>query len=122
VGFDWPDADGPLEKVDEELREVRDELAATPRPDPTHAPAYDAAHDRLEAELGDLLFAAVNLCRKLGVHPALALDKANVKFARRFRDVERLAAQRGIDVNSAGLEVLDGLWEEVKRGESGAAS
>jgi MazG family protein len=119
VGFDWPDADGPLEKVDEELNEVRQEVTALPARDTSHAPVHDVAHHGLESELGDLLFAVVNLCRKLGVHPALALDKANVKFARRFGDVERLAVERGIDVRAAGLEALDGSWEEVKRGESG---
>jgi MazG family protein len=117
VGFDWPDANGPLEKVDEELGEVRREIAAAPPRDTSHAPVYDAAHDALESELGDLLFAVVNLCRKLGVHPALALDKANVKFARRFRQIERLAAERGVDVRTAGLDVLDGMWDEVKRRE-----
>jgi|SRR5687767_12968816 MazG family protein len=123
VGFDWPDAGGPLDKVDEELEEVRREIAAAPGAreaggrDTAHAPVYDAAHEALESELGDLLFAVVNLSRKLGVHPALALDKANVKFARRFREIERLAAERGLDVRSAGLEALDGLWDEVKRNE-----
>ena len=70
----------------------------------------------LEEELGDLLFSAVNLCRKLGVHPSLALDKANVKFATRFQGIEALARSRGIDVRTAGLAVLDRLWDEVKGG------
>jgi MazG family protein len=118
VGFDWPDAHGPLEKVVEELDEVREEIDATPRRDTGHAPVYDRAHEALESELGDLLFAVVNLSRKLGVHPALALDKANVKFARRFHAIERLAAERGIDVRTAGLDVLDKLWDEVKRSEA----
>jgi nucleoside triphosphate diphosphatase len=118
VGFDWPDASGPLEKVAEELEEVREEIAGRPSRDTTHAPVYDARHDALEAEVGDLLFAVVNLARKLGVHPALALDKANIKFARRFRAIERLAAERGIDVRHAGLTVLDRLWDEVKETES----
>jgi MazG family protein len=103
VGFDWPDAAGPADKVAEELGEVRTELAR---------PGGDAA--ALEAELGDLLFAAVNLCRKAGVHASLALDKANAKFAARFGAVERLAAERGLDVRDAGLEALDALWDEVK--------
>jgi MazG family protein len=114
VGFDWPDAHGPLAKVEEELDEVRHEIATVSRRDTEHAPVYDASHTALESELGDLLFAVVNLSRKLGVHPALALDRANVKFARRFHAIERLAAERGIDVHTAGLEVLDGLWDEVK--------
>ena len=109
VGFDWPDAVGPAEKVEEELAEVRAEVAAG-----AHAAGYGVPDPRLEEELGDLLFSVVNLCRKLGVHPSLALDKANVKFGRRFQAIEALAKQRGIDVRTAGLEVLDGLWNEVK--------
>jgi len=120
VGFDWPDVDGPIAKVNEELEEVRAEIAA--HPDlamRSTTPRYDAHHEALEDELGDLLFAVVNLCRKAGVHPALALDKANVKFARRFRRVEQLAAERGIKVGSATLEELDVLWDEVKGAERG---
>ncbi len=115
VGFDWPDVDGPIQKVEEELREVQDELAA--HPSDAETPRSDAAQGLLELELGDLLFAVVNLCRKAGVHPALALDKANIKFARRFGDVERRAAERGLAVGSASLEELDGIWDEVKREE-----
>src|SRR5437764_6823877 len=110
VGFDWPSAEGPAAKVEEELAEVRAEVAAGFEP-----PAGGVPDERLEEELGDLLFSVVNLCRKLGVHPSLALDKANVKFAERFQGIERLAKSRGIDVREAGLEVLDGLWEEVKK-------
>ena len=71
----------------------------------------------LTAEIGDLLFAVVNLARKAGVHPALALDRANRKFADRFAGIEKLAAERGINVADAGLTVLDSLWDEVKRSE-----
>lgn len=109
VGFDWPDATGPAEKVEEELGEVRDEIARDAKPGEHGVPDL-----RLEEELGDLLFSVVNLCRKLGVHPSLALDKANVKFATRFQSVERLAQERGVDVTTAGLEKLDELWEEAK--------
>jgi uncharacterized protein YabN with tetrapyrrole methylase and pyrophosphatase domain len=117
VGFDWPDVEGPIQKVEEELQEVRDELNAHP-PRTNHAPPkYDAVHERLEGELGDLLFAVVNLCRKASVHPALALDKANVKFANRFGAVERMAADRGLKVGEATLEQLDALWDEVKASE-----
>ena len=107
VGFDWPDVEGPAAKVEEELSEVRHELAT----------GADAA--RLEDEIGDLLFAVVNLARKAGVHASLALDKANAKFAARFTAIEKLAAERGIDVTSAGLTVLDRLWDEVKAGDAG---
>jgi MazG family protein len=104
VGFDWPDTQGPVDKVREELAEVEAELT-TP----------DRSSDRLHDEIGDLLFAVVNLSRKAGVHPALALDRANQKFANRFAGIERLAKERGINVAEAGLETLDKLWDEVKR-------
>ncbi len=103
VGFDWPDADGPRAKVKEELAELEHELA---RP---------AGTGRVADELGDLLFAMVNLGRKLGCDPRAALEQANARFAERFRRVEALAAARGIDVGRAGLAELDRLWEEVKR-------
>jgi MazG family protein len=117
VGFDWPDVDGPAEKVAEELEEAREELRASPPPKSGAPPLLDQRHYALEAELGDLLFAVVNLCRKAGVHASLALDKANAKFERRFGDIERLARERGIDVAHAGLEKLDALWDEAKRAE-----
>ena len=119
VGFDWPNVEGPAQKVEEELGEVRAEIAGHPDlASRATTPSYDDAHERLENELGDLLFAVVNLCRKAGVHPALALDRANVKFARRFKEVERLAEERGVQVGSATLEELDRIWDEVKRVES----
>jgi MazG family protein len=114
VGFDWPDVEGPIEKVEEELVEVREELASSTLGDGGGPPKYDEQHALLEGELGDLLFAVVNLCRKAGVHPALALDKANVKFATRFGAVERLATERGLTVGKASLTELDALWDEVK--------
>jgi MazG family protein len=118
VGFDWPDADGPSAKVAEELGEVAELIGRDGHSFPTHGvPSADPRHEALEGELGDLLFAVVNLCRKCGVHPALALDKANNKFQRRFEGIERIAEARGIDVKTAGLDVLDELWDEVKRGE-----
>jgi MazG family protein len=116
VGFDWPDVRGPIDKVREELAEVEGAIAAHGAEFDTHGvPSRDPRHHQLEEELGDLLFSVVNLCRKAGVHPSLALDKANAKFQGRFEEVERLAAARGIEVRTAGLAVLDGLWDEVKR-------
>jgi MazG family protein len=122
VGFDWPDVDGPAAKVEEELEEVRRELHEHPIPGGGHAaPRHDARdderHDRLEAELGDLLFAVVNLCRKAGVHASIALDRANGKFARRFAAVERIAGARGLVVGHASLDELDAIWDEVKAAE-----
>ena len=121
VGFDWPDVDGPADKVAEELEEVREELASNPHiTKHGTAPVYDERHQRLENEIGDLLFAVVNLSRKAGVHPALALDRANAKFARRFQEVERLAVERGLKVGEASLAELDALWDEVKSREPAA--
>lgn len=109
VGFDWPDTRGPIEKVREELGEVEQELAS--------ATGATGSCDALTDEIGDLLFAVVNLARKAGVQPGPALDRANRKFRERFESVEALAAARGITVHEAGLEVLDGLWEETKADE-----
>lgn len=106
VGFDWPDARGPAAKVREELAEVEQEL---PEDTPPLTP-----DDRLMDEIGDLLFAVVNLARKAGVPPGPALDRANQKFRARFEAVERLAAERGLELHTAGLERLDELWDEVK--------
>ena len=102
VGFDWPDAAGPLAKVREELREIETEVDAGADP------------ARIAEEIGDLLFSIVNLARKLGCDPRAALERANGKFTERFRKIEELAAQRGIDVHTAGLEALDRLWDESK--------
>jgi ATP diphosphatase len=119
VGFDWPDTAGPVEKVREELAEVEQELRGessdrevTDHPDP-NAPGSPPS-DALVEEVGDLIFAVVNLARKAGVQPGPALDRANRKFRLRFEAVERLASDRGIDVASAGLNLLDELWNEVK--------
>jgi nucleoside triphosphate diphosphatase len=109
VGFDWPDTRGPIEKVREELAEVESELAGA-----GDRPVGGAAHDALADEIGDLLFAVVNLARKAGVQPGPGLDRANRKFRERFEAVERMARQRGVDLHTAGLEALDGMWEEVK--------
>ncbi len=102
VGFDWPNAAGPRNKIREELDEVAD--------------LGDGADESmLRDEIGDLLFAVVNLARKLGVDPRAALEQANTKFSDRFRRVEQLAAERGIEVGHADLKTLDGLWNEAKK-------
>ncbi len=104
VGFDWPDVDGAWPKIEEEAAEVR---AAV------HAADTAAVRD----ELGDLLFAVVNVARHLGVEPEAALRAATLKFRRRFEQVEVLARERGLVLQTAGLEALDTLWAEVKTGE-----
>ena len=107
IGFDWPDTHGPIAKVREELAEVEQELSA---------PGEGAdRRDALTDEIGDLLFAVVNLARKAGVQPGPALDRANRKFRERFEGVEALAERRGMDLHAAGLEALDELWDEVKQ-------
>jgi uncharacterized protein YabN with tetrapyrrole methylase and pyrophosphatase domain len=95
---------GALEKVVEEAGEVGAELAA-------------GNVRELEEELGDLLFSVVNLTRLCGVHAPTALTRANRKFTRRFEALEALAGSRGVDLPTAGLEKLDELWEEAKRGD-----
>src|SRR5256885_3110745 len=111
VGFDWPDARGPLEKVREELQELEAELP--PEGTPPRSPL-----PRVAEEIGDLLFAVVNLARKLAIDPRAALERANEKFRRRFERVERLAAERGVDVGRASLEKLDELWDEGKASDA----
>ena len=102
VGFDWPDARGPLDKVKEEIDELQRETR-------------NGKRETIEDEVGDLLFAVVNLSRKLGVEPGHALEQANEKFTRRFEQVERLAAERGLAMGRVELAVLDKLWDEVKQ-------
>lgn len=104
VGFDWANAHGAFEKVAEELEEVRQALEAEPSP-------------ALEEELGDLLFAVVNLTRLSGVHAMRALQLANQKFTRRFVALETLAQERGVVLGTATLEELDALWDTVKQNE-----
>jgi MazG family protein len=112
VGFDWPDAEGPALKVAEELSELRAETDGRTDEQTDGVPTPE-----LVAEVGDLLFAVVNLARKLGVAPDNALQAANRKFTRRFQKVESIAAERGVDLHTAGLEALDQIWNEVKAGE-----
>ena len=105
VGFDWPDVNGAFPKIDEESAELRDALD-----DP------DAADTATTDELGDLLFAVVNVARHLHIDPELALRAATDKFRTRFEGVERLAAERSIDLRVADLVTLDALWDEIKAG------
>jgi uncharacterized protein YabN with tetrapyrrole methylase and pyrophosphatase domain len=104
VGFDWEDYRGARDKVHEELAEVSEALAG-------------GQAEALEEELGDLLFAVVNLVRLAGAHPVAALDRANRKFHDRFTRLEALARERGVRLGEASLEALDVLWDEVKRKE-----
>ncbi|UYO00343.1 MAG: nucleoside triphosphate pyrophosphohydrolase [Devosia sp.] len=101
VGFDWPDLQQVRHKVEEELDEVF---------------GAHAAHDAgaVHEEIGDLLFAVANLARKAGIDPEAALRDANSKFTRRFHHVEARCREDGIAPEQAGLDRLDGYWNEVR--------
>jgi tetrapyrrole methylase family protein/MazG family protein len=101
VGFDWPDVDGVIAKVHEEIAELK--RAATT--------------ERQEAELGDLLFAVANWARWLGVDPETALRKANARFAGRFAHLERTAEEQAVDIADLTIAELDAFWEEAKESE-----
>ena len=102
VGFDWPDAPAVLDKLEEEVAELRAEL---PGADP----------DRLADEVGDILFVVANLARKLGLDPESCLRAANAKFTRRFNAVERSLAEEGQSPADATLDAMEAHWAAVKR-------
>jgi len=101
VGFDWPDHRGVLDKLREEGSELEEALRSGERA-------------RIAEELGDLLFTLAMLGRRLEIDPEQALERANLKFYRRFRQVEQELELRGTPIEEAGLELLDRLWEEAK--------
>ncbi len=104
VGFDWPDAAAVLAKLDEEIGELKAELA-------------DADPARLTDELGDLLFVLANLARKLKLDPEACLRHANDKFTRRFNAMEQMLARLGRDLKGETLETMEAAWQAVKRAE-----
>ena len=104
VGFDWPEVDGVIAKIDEEVAEVKAALAED-----------DA--ERVHSEIGDLLFAVVNLCRFAGAHAEDVLNVAVRRFATRFREVEERVSRTGRHLEDCDLEELDAVWDEVKRDE-----
>lgn len=105
VGFDWPNVDGLFDKLAEETAELRDELAA------------DAQSERVEQELGDLLFTAVNLARHLRVDPESALRGTNAKFRQRFAAMEQEAGGH-VQMESMSAEELEQLWTRAKQSTS----
>jgi nucleoside triphosphate diphosphatase len=107
AGFDWPGVAGVLDKIQEELDELRAEVQSGGGP------------DRVGAEIGDLLFSVANLCRHTRQDPESALRGTNAKFERRFRHVEERLRQQGRTVEDARLEELDVLWDEAKQLERG---
>jgi nucleoside triphosphate diphosphatase len=110
VGFDWPDLEGPLAKVAEEVEELRSELvrAGVPAPETEPDPA-------VAAEIGDLLFTVVNLARRVNVDPELALRQTSARFVGRVEEAQRLAAEQGDDWRSLGVEAQDRYYELAKR-------
>jgi nucleoside triphosphate diphosphatase len=105
VGFDWPEVAQVLDKLDEEIAEIRAELE------------QGAGAERLRDEIGDLLFAAVNLARHLDVDAEAALRQANAKFERRFRAIEEALRARGRRLEKASLDEMEALWREAKARE-----
>jgi MazG family protein len=104
VGFDWARTEDVVEKIEEEVRELRRALEHEGR-------------ERAEEEMGDLLFAIANLARKLGIEPESALRKANEKFSGRFTALEQRFEQQSRSVHDATLEEMEEVWQEVKGGE-----
>jgi tetrapyrrole methylase family protein/MazG family protein len=108
AGFDWKNVDDVWGKVEEELAELRDAVTA-------------GKTNEIEDELGDLLFAVVNISRHLKVDPGVALTRTNAKFTRRFKHVEQSMKKAGIPMDKDHLREMDGFWDEAKRVEKGGA-
>lgn len=106
VGFDWSELEPTIQKVEEELQEVRDEVSKQPQNPQT-----------IEEEIGDLLFASVNVARHLKLNPEEALRKANLKFERRFRQVEQSILASGRQLEQVSLAEMDLIWDQIKRQE-----
>ena len=104
IGFDWEDASGVFEKMEEETEELKKALR-------------EQDQLKMEEELGDLLFAAVNLSRFLKIDPEIALKKANAKFSRRFREMERLTRQNGREFKDLPREEMEAFWDAAKKSE-----
>ena len=105
AGFDWPDAQGPLAKIREEIGELEAVMAG------------DVPGPAAEEEIGDLLFAVTNLARHLDVDAESALRRANHKFQRRFRHIERQLEKKGQTLKDADLTQMDALWDDAKSTE-----
>jgi MazG family protein len=111
VGFEWPDTYGALDKVAEEIEEIRAELKGEPNGEPNGKPDLNA----ISNEIGDLLFSLVNVCRYLKIDPETSLRHANAKFERRFRYIEQRLQAQGKKPEEVTLEEMDALWEEGKK-------
>jgi len=105
VGFDWDSAPKVVEKLTEEAQEIVDAQAA------------GASAEKLEEELGDMLFLVANLARPLKIDPETALRAANAKFVRRFAHIEKTLTARGVKLGDATLDEMEALWQDAKKGE-----
>ncbi len=105
IGFDWPVTAAVIDKIDEEIEELRAEFDD------------GADKDRIMDEIGDLLFACVNLARHAGIDPESALRQGNAKFERRFRRIEAMLEETGSKADQSSLEEMDRLWDAVKAEE-----
>ncbi len=114
VGFDWPSAKSVLEKVKEELAEVEEAFA--------NYEEGGEVPDELEAEIGDLLFVTVNVARKLGVNPEVAVDRTNHKFMDRFGKLESRLKAKGISLADATMEQMDAEWNKARNEDQGRST
>jgi tetrapyrrole methylase family protein/MazG family protein len=105
AGFDWPDIKGVIEKIHEELEEVQSAINSDP----------PAINNKIEEELGDLLFSVINLCRFLKTEPSVALRRTNSKFVERFKYVEKKMKETNQELKKENLELMDKYWEEAKK-------
>ncbi|MDR2729790.1 MAG: nucleoside triphosphate pyrophosphohydrolase [Treponema sp.] len=110
AGFDWPDLKGVLVKIDEELDEVRETTEVLLSSDPDN---YINAN-KVEEELGDLLFSIINLCRFIDIEPSTALHRANAKFIERFKYVEKKMKETNQEMKKGNLKIMDSFWNEAK--------
>lgn len=111
AGFDWPTIEGVIDKIREELDETQEAAEG-------HAARNEPQAEKIEEELGDLLFSAVNLCRYLKVEPSVALRRANGKFVERFKYVEKMMKETGQEMRGENLPLMDTYWEAAKNGTS----
>ena len=110
AGFDWPSVEGVVEKIREELAEVM-EAAVT-------AAGGESSGEKIEEELGDLLFSVVNLCRYLKVEPSIALRRTNSKFVKRFKYLEKKMQEIGQEMKPENLRLMDQYWNDAKAGNA----
>jgi tetrapyrrole methylase family protein/MazG family protein len=102
IGFDWKNVEPVWHKLEEEIDELKT--------------AYEKQHMlHMEEELGDIIFTIINIARLMNIDPSIALNRTNNKFIERFTQVEKKLQQEGIDIHKAGLELMDALWNEIKK-------